>query len=70
MIQFFKKIKEKRIQKQIEKQHELELVQQRDLELAAIIRKKEDPNVSREETMSAFRECGLISGCRIKKDFR
>lgn len=53
MIQFFKK---KRVQKQIVKQHEQELVQQRDLELAAIVRKKEDPNVSREETMREFRK--------------
>lgn len=49
MLQFFK---EKRRQKQIEQ----ELKQQRGMELADVLKKREDPNVSTEEAVSAFNE--------------
>lgn len=49
MLQFFK---EKRRQKQIEQ----ELKQQRDMELADVLKKREDPSVSTEEAVSAFNE--------------
>lgn len=51
MLQFFK---EKRRQKQIEQQREQELAQQRNLELIEVLRKREDPSVSREEALIAF----------------
>lgn len=51
MLQFFK---EKRRQKQIEQQREQELAQQRNLELIEVLKKREDPSVSREEALSAF----------------
>lgn len=54
MIQFFERIKEKRIQNQIEKQREQELAQQRNLELVAVMKKREDPSVSVEEALIAF----------------
>ena len=49
MLQFFK---EKRRQKQIEQ----ELKQQRGMELADVLKKREDPSVSTEEAVSAFNE--------------
>lgn len=49
MRQFFERIKEKRVQNQIEKQREQELAQQRSLELIEALRKREDPGVSRED---------------------
>lgn len=52
MIQFFERIKEKRIQKQIEQQRDLELAQQRDLELIEVLKKRD--SVSREEALIAF----------------
>lgn len=54
MRQFFERIKEKCVQKQIEQQQEQELAQQRDLELMEILKKREDPSVSREESLIAF----------------
>ena len=51
MLQFFK---EKRRQKQIEQHRERELAQQRNLELIEVLRKREDPSVSREEALIAF----------------
>lgn len=54
MRQFFEKIKEKRVQNQIEKQREQELAQQRSLELIEALRKREDPSVSREEALITF----------------
>lgn len=51
MLQFFK---EKRRQKQIEQQREQELAQQRDMELIEVLKKREDPSVSREEVLIAF----------------
>lgn len=51
MLQFFK---EKRRQKQIEQQREQELAQQRNLELIEVLKKREDPSVSREEALIAF----------------
>lgn len=54
MRQFFERIKEKCVQKQIEQQQEQELAQQRDLELMEILKKREDPSVSREEALIAF----------------
>lgn len=54
MRQFFERIKEKCVQKQIEQQQEQELAQQRDLELMEILKKREDPSVSREEALTAF----------------
>ena len=56
MRQFFQRIKEKCVQKQIEQQQEQELAQKRDLELIEILKKREDPNVSTEEAVSAFNE--------------
>ena len=57
MRQFFERIKEKCVQKQIEQQQEQELAQQRDLELMEILKKREDPSVSREEALIAFNAC-------------
>lgn len=54
MRQFFERIKEKCVQKQIEQQQEQELIQQRDLELMEILKKREDPSISREEALIAF----------------
>ena len=54
MRQFFERIKEKCVQKQIEQQQEQELAQQRDLELMEILKKREDPSVSREKALIAF----------------
>ena len=54
MRQFFERIKEKCVQKQIEQQQEQELAQKRDLELIEILKKREDPSVSREEALIAF----------------
>lgn len=54
MRQFFKRIKEKRVQKQIEQQRQHELAQQRNLELIEVLKKREDPGVSREEALIAF----------------
>lgn len=54
MRQFFERIKEKRVQNQIEKQREQELAQQRSLELIEALIKREDPGVSREEALIAF----------------
>lgn len=54
MRQFFERIKEKCVQKQIEQQQEQELAQKRDLELIEILKKREDPSVSMEETLIAF----------------
>lgn len=51
MLQFFK---EKRRQKQIEQQREQELAQQRNMELTEVLKKREDPSVSREEALIAF----------------
>ena len=56
MRQFFERIKEKCVQKQIEQQQEQELAQKRDLELIEILKKREDPSVSTEEAVSAFNE--------------
>lgn len=46
MRQFFERIKEKCVQKQIEQQQEQELAQQRDLELMEILKKREDPSLT------------------------
>lgn len=54
MRQFFERIKEKCVQKQIEQQQEQELAQKRDLELIEILKKREDPSVSMEEALIAF----------------
>ena len=54
MRQFFERIKEKRVQKQIEQQRQQELAQQRDIELIEVLKKREDPSVSREEALIAF----------------
>ena len=54
MRQFFERIKEKRVQKQIEQQRQQELAQQRDMELIEVLKKREDPSVSREEALIAF----------------
>lgn len=54
MRQFFERINEKRVQNQIEKQREQELAQQRNLELIEVLKKREDPSVSREEALIAF----------------
>ena len=54
MRQFFERIKEKRVQKQIEQQRQQELAQQRDMELIGVLKKREDPSVSREEALSAL----------------
>lgn len=51
MLQFWKRINEKRSQKQIVKRHEQELAQQRDMELAAVMKMQE---MSREEALIAF----------------
>ena len=54
MLQFFEMIKEKRVQNQIEQQRQQELAQQRDMELIEVLKKREDPSVSREEALIAF----------------
>ena len=54
MRQFFERIKEKRVQNQIEQQRQQELAQQRDMELIEVLKKREDPSVSREEALIAF----------------
>ena len=54
MRQFFERIKEKRVQKQIEQQRQQELAQQRDMELIEVLKKREDPSVSKEEDLIAF----------------
>lgn len=54
MRQFFERIKEKRVQNQIEQQRQQELAQQRDMELIEVLKKREDPSVSREESLIAF----------------
>ena len=54
MRQFFERIKEKRVQKQIEQQRQQELAHQRDMELIGVLKKREDPSVSREEALIAF----------------
>lgn len=54
MRQFFERIKEKCVQKQIEQQQEQELAQKRDLELIEILKKREDPSVNMEEALIAF----------------
>lgn len=54
MRQFFERIKEKCVQKQIEQQQEQELAQKRDLELIEILKKREDSSVSMEEALIAF----------------
>ena len=50
----FGKFQKSRREKQFKKQYERELIRQRDLELANVTSKLEDPNVSREEAHAAF----------------
>ena len=67
MRQFFERIKEKRVQNQIEQQRQQELAQQlvitlddgttQNVDLSTLIevlKKREDPSVSREESLIAF----------------
>jgi len=50
----FEEFRKSRRERQFKKQYEQELIRQRDLELANVASKLEDPNVSREEAHAAF----------------